>query len=315
MKGLNELNIEYQNGKLEKKDYIKAMHLKHHALFDYFDYIKDTDIESIVINNEKIYVELKDTGIKLVLDRFDSRCTPIEVLNFRSFDAVEKELIYLLASKSQIIFDIGANIGWYSLNFSKLENVNKIYSFEPIPSTFDYLLKHIEFNNIDKIFPNNIALSDRNGEVEFYFTKQQTCSASMRNIIVKDYIVDFNDDINKVVCQTKTLTDFVIDNKTNIDMIKCDVEGSELFVFKGGVEILERDKPFIFTEMLRKWAAKFEYHPDDIINLLSSIGYRCFAYVDEKLEEFFCIKTETKPTNYFFLHKDKHNEIIKSLGF
>ena len=98
-------------------------------------------------------------------------------------------------------------------------------------------------------------------------------------------------------------------------MIKCDVEGSELFVFQGGIEILERDKPFIFTEMLRKWAAIFEYHPDDIINLLSSVGYRCFAYVDEKLEEFFCIKTETKPTNYFFLHKDKHNEIIKSLGF
>ena len=308
MKHLNELNIEYRNGKLEKHDYINAMHLKHHALFDYFDYIKDTDIESIVINNEKIYVELKDTGIKLFLDRFDSRFIPIEILNFQSFDPIEKELIFLLASKSQIIFDIGANIGWYSLNFSKLENVNKIYSFEPIPRTFDYLLKHIEFNNIDKIFPNNIALSDRNGEVEFYFTKQETGSSSMRNIQDRD-------NINKVVCQTKTLTDFVIENNTHIDMIKCDVEGSELFVFKGGIEILERDKPFIFTEMLRKWAAIFEYHPDDIINLLSSVGYRCFAYVDEKLEEFFCIKTETKPTNYFFLHKDKHNEIIKSLGF
>jgi FkbM family methyltransferase len=308
MKGLNELSIEYQNGLLLKHDYIKAMHLKHHALFDYFDYIKGTDIESIVINNKEIYVELKDTGIKLFLDRFDSRFIPIEIINFRTFDPVEKELIFLLASKSQIIFDIGANIGWYSLNFSKLENVNKIYSFEPIPRTFDYLLKHIDLNNIDKVFPNNLALSDRNGEVEFYFTKQETGSSSMRNIQDRD-------EINKVVCQTKTLTDFVIDNETKIDMIKCDVEGSELFVFKGGIEILERDKPFIFTEMLRKWAAKFEYHPDDIINLLSSIGYRCFAYVDEELEEFFCIKTETKPTNYFFLHKDKHYEIIGSIGF
>ena len=140
MKGLNELSIEYQNGLLLKHDYIKAMHLKHHALFDYFDYIKGTDIESIVINNKEIYVELKDTGIKLFLDRFDSRFIPIEIINFRTFDPVEKELIFLLASKSQIIFDIGANIGWYSLNFSKLENVNKIYSFEPMPRTFDYLL-------------------------------------------------------------------------------------------------------------------------------------------------------------------------------
>ena len=308
MKDLKELNKDYQNGRLEKHDYIKSMHIKHQALFDYFDYIKETDIESITIDNEKIFVELKDTGIKLYLDRFDSRFIPIEILNFHTFDPVEKELIYKLARKSQVIFDIGANIGWYSLNFSILENVSKVYSFEPIPRTYDYLTNHIKFNNIDNIFPSNIALSDHNGEVEFFFTNLETGSSSMRNIQDRD-------NIETVICKTKTLTDFVIENKTHIDMIKCDVEGSELFVFKGGIEILERDKPFIFTEMLRKWAAIFEYHPDDIINLLSSVGYRCFAYVDEKLEEFFCIKTETKPTNYFFLHKDKHNEIIKSLGF
>ena len=267
----------------------------------------DLNINPLPIQATYFVNRMKDHGVLMSTDGPDNNVIKIKPPMVFSIDNA-KELIFLLASKSQIIFDIGANIGWYSLNFSKLENVNKIYSFEPIPRTFDYLLKHIDLNNIDKVFPNNLALSDRNGEVEFYFTKQETGSSSMRNIQDRD-------EINKVVCQTKTLTDFVIDNETKIDMIKCDVEGSELFVFKGGIEILERDKPFIFTEMLRKWAAKFEYHPDDIINLLSSIGYRCFAYVDEELEEFFCIKTETKPTNYFFLHKDKHYEIIGSIGF
>tara|TARA_B110000003_G_scaffold274078_1_gene313130 strand:- start:9263 stop:10192 length:930 start_codon:yes stop_codon:yes gene_type:complete len=308
MNGLIELQKEYESGKLAKHQYINLMHLKHQALFEYFDYIKDNDVESIVINNEEIFVVLKDTGIKLFLDRFDSRFIPIEILNFKTFDPVEKELIYLLARKSKIIFDIGANIGWYSLNFSKLENVNKIYSFEPIPRTFDYFLNHIKFNNINNIFPNNIALSDSNGMVDFYCSNLETGSSSMRNIQERD-------EVKKVTCQTRTLTEFAIENKTKIDMIKCDVEGSELFVFKGGIEVIKRDKPFIFTEMLRKWAAKFEYHPNDIINLLCSIGYGCYAYENEKLVEIFSIDTETVPTNYFFLHKDKHNEILKSLGF
>jgi FkbM family methyltransferase len=308
MKNLNQLNYDYKSKKIEKHDYIKEMHKKHQALFDYFDYIKDTDINSIVLDNEKIFVELKDTGLKLHLDRFDSRFIPIEILNFQTFDPTEKDLIFKLAGQSEIIFDIGANIGWYSLNFGILRNVSKVFSFEPIPRTFEYLTKHIKFNNIKKIFPSNIALSDHNGEVEFFCTNLETGSSSMRNIQERK-------DIETVICKTQTLTDFVEENDTHIDMIKCDVEGSELFVFKGGQEVIKRDKPFIFTEMLRKWSAKFNYHPDDIISLLSEIGYRCFAYENEILLEFRSINDETLPTNYFFLHNEKHNEVIKELGF
>ena len=308
MKDIKELSQDYKNSRIEKHDYIKAMHRKHQSLFDYYDYIKETDINSIVIDNEKIFVEIKETGIRLYLDKFDSRFIPIEILNFKTFDPVEKDLIFKLAKQSEVIFDIGANIGWYSLNFGILKNVRKVYSFEPIPRTFEYLVKHIKFNNIDKIFPTNIALSDHNGEVEFFCTNLETGSSSMRNIQERE-------NIETVVCKTQTLTDFVNTNNARIDMIKCDVEGSELFVFKGGQEVIKRDKPFIFTEMLRKWSAKFDYHPDEIINLLSEHGYRCFAYEGVTLTEYFFIDDDTKPTNYFFLNVENHAHIIKEFGF
>ena len=54
MKNLKQLSQDYKSKKIEKHDYIKEMHLKHQSLFDYFDYIKDTDINSIAIDNEKI---------------------------------------------------------------------------------------------------------------------------------------------------------------------------------------------------------------------------------------------------------------------
>ncbi|HEY9078877.1 FkbM family methyltransferase [Magnetovibrio sp.] len=301
---LHELYEQYASKELDKHSYISAMHQKHAILFDYFEYIKDTDIESITIDNSKIFVTMKETGIKLYLDPHDSRFIPIEILNFKSFDPVERGLIFDLAGKSKTIFDIGANIGWYTLNFCKLDTVERVHSFEPIPRTFDYLSRHIAFNACDKAVLNNFALSNENGEIEFFWNMKETGSSSMKNIQERE-------DSNLVTCQLRTLDDYVQETGAHIDMIKCDVEGSELMVFQGGLATIARDKPYIFTEMLRKWSAKFGYHPNDIVKLLADIGYHCFAYVDQALERIESVTAETEPTNFFFLHQDQHRDIIE----
>ena len=161
-------------------------------------------------------------------------------------------------------------------------------------------------NEAKKISPHNLALYNKKGEIEFFWTKKETGSSSMKNIQERK-------NINKVKCKTDTLDNFVKENKTRVDMIKCDIEGSELFVFQGSQEVLQKDKPFIFTEMLRKWSTKFDYHPNDIIKLLTGIGYRCFAYEENRLIEFVEINSDTKPTNYFFLHEEKHRDVIKTV--
>jgi len=85
-----------------------------------------------------------------------------------------------------------------------------------------------------------------------------------------------------------------------------------LLVFKGGLKTLERDKPIIFTELLRIWSAKFGYHPDEVIRLLKEHGYRCFSAKEKDvLMEFFVITERTKEKTFFFLHGEKHKELIK----
>lgn len=54
--------------------------------------------------------------------------------------------------------------------------------------------------------------------------------------------------------------------------------------------------------MLRKWSAKFGYHPNDIIDLFASVGYKCFVIKEDKLRKFARVDEETVGTNYFFLH-------------
>ena len=91
------------------------------------------------------------------------------------------------------------------------------------------------------------------------------------------------------------------------------MEGAELLVFKGARNLFTNKQPVVFTEMLRKWAKKFDYHPNDIIKYFSDLGYLCFVIRDEKLISFTCVGDDTLDTNYIFLHGENHSNIISNL--
>ncbi|MFH0926490.1 MAG: FkbM family methyltransferase [bacterium] len=304
---LDDLYKQYLSGGFEKHQYIDAMYEKHQALFDYFDYIKNTDIQTITIDNELIYVTIKGSNIKLLLDRYDRRFIPIEILNFHSFEPQERNLLFFIAGMCKTIFDIGANIGWYTLNFAKMSNAINVYAFEPIPHTYQYLEKHLKLNNITNVSAFNIGFSDTIEEKTFFWTKEENGSASMKNIQKRS-------SIDKVKCEITTLDYFMRDRYNTIDLIKCDVEGAELFVFKGGIETLKKYKPIIFSEILRKWSKEFGYHPNDIINLLRGIGYECYIIFNDKIKRFGYVDEDTIQTNYLFFHKEKHADMIKNLA-
>ena len=304
---LIDLYNQYSSGKLEKHKYIKMMHEKHQVLFDYFDYIKKTDIQSIVIDNNSIYAIVKGNNIKLLLDRFDRLSAPFVMLNYRSVDTKERNILFKIASASPIIFDIGANVGWYSLNFAALPEVKKVYAFEPIPYVYDYLKKHLKINNASKVSAFNFAFSDTAGKKTFYWTKNETVGASMANIINDRH------KISKIKCRTTTIDKFMKNQRQGIDLIKCDVEGAELLVFKGALKTLKKYKPVVFAELLRKWSAKFNYHPNDVIDFLNGFDYGCYIIKNNKIKKFSRVNENTTETNYLFLHKTKHKNIINKL--
>ena len=122
---------------------------------------------------------------------------------------------------------------------NSLAMVKTIHAFEPIPKTFNYLLKHIELNDAKKIITNNFALSESNGEVEFLWHDKELGASSMVNIRELE-------NIKKIKCKTMKLDDYVVQKKIKVDFIKCDVEGSELLIFKGAKNVLKDSQPIIF---------------------------------------------------------------------
>lgn len=306
---IQAIKEQFHNGQISKKVFIDLMHDKYKALFDFSKNLSSTEIENIEIkDNDLIFTSRKlahhPGGAKFFVDILDKRITPFEAFSFDQYELEDSEMLYKLVKNNDVIFDIGANIGWYSIHLSKKLTGANIYSFEPIPETFSKLKRNVELNKIDNINIVNIPLSNKVQNLTFYYSPSATGASSSVNISEES-------DIKKLDCTTDTLDLYVTKNNIErIDFIKCDVEGSELFVFQGGIESIKKYSPVIFTEMLRKWAAKFNYHPNDIINLFKSVGYKCFYSSNGKLKAIDFILEDTIPTNFFFLQPEVHSDLI-----
>jgi len=303
MNKLDLIKEELISGKINKWQYIDKMYEKHSIFFEYSTYIKDKNISAIEIADDKVIMTFRDSGVKFICARGDKRLAPFDTLNFGTYENDELTMQLSLIDDGFNVFDIGGNFGWYALHIAQNKPHTYIYTFEPVTSTYNYLVKNIELNKLTNIIPNNFGFSDTEGSFEFYFDANLSVNASLSN-------VSDNVNISKVTCIVKKVDVLIEMSKLKVDFIKCDVEGAELLVFKGGMGTIKKYKPIIFTEMLRKWTSKFNYHPNDIINLLSQFGYRCFVLEDKILKPFNLVDENTKETNYFFLHKEAHHDKI-----
>lgn len=298
-----ELKDAYQEGELEKHKYIRDIHRYHQILYEYAELIKGTKIKSIEITAGEVMITTW-SGIKLIGNPVDKRIPSHEILNFNAVEQSDHEMVMNLTQDNTIIFDIGANVGWYTLNLAKRYPNSYVYAFEPVPKTFVDLQRHIVLNRLTNITAFNFGFSDKEGTVDFYYYPEDSGNASLVNVSGYDNVKTFK-------CAVWKMDRFAHENNTHPDFIKCDVEGAELLVFNGGMKTLERDKPIIFTELLRIWSAKFGYHPNDVISLLKGLGYRCFSAEYDTLTEVFTVTEKTVEKTFFFLHKEKHKEQIE----
>ena len=295
-----ELKRKYASGDLSKADFIVSMHRDLHSiLFEYSDLLAATDISKIEISQGEVLMTSRFDGIRLAVDAEDHRTAPIEIINFGSYEPEETKVIRRIAKQMNTMLDIGSNIGWYSLMSAGINASATIHAFEPIPSTFKRLERNCRLNGFESIVNcHNYGFSGQKGSFPFYFYPQGSGNASMQNLGERE-------NVTIVDCELRIL-DSVLDwlNPSKyIDFIKCDVEGNELFVLKGGKDLLAKHKPILLLELLRKWSAKFGYHPNEAISFLEELGYKCYTTTaNGSLAKFSRIAEHTVETNFFFVH-------------
>lgn len=314
---LERIIEKYEKSDKDKSSLVKYVRDLHEYIMDMKnieDILRNSIAEEIVVDKEKCYIKLNEDyhKIKLIINDMDCGSIPMTVLGLGTYEDTETKIVLniikKIAKEKICVLDIGANEGWYTLNIKKTFVDADLYSFEPSPVTFNRLKENLLLNGESVNNAVNIGLYDRNDKLAFYYDKEGSGASSFVNIREKA-------DIKPIEVDVRRMDDWARENKiTKVDFIKCDVEGAELFVYKGGREVIEQSKPIVFSEMLRKWSAKFGYNPNDIIHFFKELGYKCYVIESEtRLKECPKVTEETVETNYFFLHEIEHAKIIEEM--
>ena len=159
---------------------------------------------------------------------------------YKSLLSKEKKTISWIDNmkRNDIFWDIGANVGIYSIYAAKLNNL-KVISFEPIASSYHTLIKNIKENQLQKkIFAYPLAFSNFNGDGYIFFESDHSGSAGHE-------LVANSKKPNKNFQNTLSIRpDFFVDNFNKVipNHIKIDTDGNELSILRSMVKILKKNK-------------------------------------------------------------------------
>lgn len=170
-----------------------------------------------------------------------------------------------------VFFDIGANVGYYSILASRLVGKDGIVAaFEPLERNLRFLEKHKFLNAAHNIHLFPFAISDSSGTAKF----REGTDPAMGGLTVEGG--------REFEVRTITLDDAVKTAGRSPSVLKIDVEGAEAAVLDGGEETLRSARPKIFLST----------HSPELsqrcIEKLTTFGYICEPLIDGDANEFFC---------------------------
>jgi FkbM family methyltransferase len=172
--------------------------------------------------------------------------------------AFEREI-----NPGSIVYDIGANVGYFSLLASVLVGEKgKVFAFEPLPRNIEFLKKHISLNKLTNIEVIEAAVSSQSGEAFF----DLGASTAMGHL----------SDSGKLQVQMVCLDDLVSAGEvTAPDYIKLDVEGAEYDALRGAEAVIDKFHPLLFLDTHQRSAHQ------NTIGFLEQKNYR-FEILDGK---------------------------------
>ncbi len=155
----------------------------------------------------------------------------------------------ILAKNANVIFDVGANTGIYSIISAKLNDDAKIFAFEPNPVNVRRFNKNVSLNKISNLTLIKSAVGDQLTNLDFTVPKDDSIS------LVSSAVGDFSKSFFNIEYKTITVEQITIDefvktqNIKMLDLIKIDVEYFELNVLKGASKTLKFLSPVILCEI------------------------------------------------------------------
>ena len=175
----------------------------------------------------------------------------LEIFVFGIYRRVREDI-----SRSRVIIDVGANVGFFAIHASSLNPVVEIHAFEPFPGNLEQMKRNLELNPGRHVHIHPQAISDQSGAVTLFFTpgddsgcalgetkmsqgKNQSCSVEALGV-------------------NELLAACGVDK---CDLLKMDCEGSELSILRAAAP----------NTLAKIDCIIMEYHAADEVDSLRSI--------------------------------------------
>jgi len=167
-----------------------------------------------------------------------------------------------------VLLDVGANIGWYSLVLDRIAGEARadIYAFEPDPENFVLLGENRALNAAQRVHPVQLGVSDRTGTFELHrFGGSNRGRHSMLPI----------HEGGTIEIRTITLDEFWAQEELGERIprfLKMDIEGFELAALHGAEGVLARC-PFVMLEYSPRYMSAAGIEPSGLLDFMSGQGY------------------------------------------
>ncbi len=224
----------------------------------------------------------------------------------------ELDLLDLGVRKGDTVLDIGANYGLYSYHFSRAVGASgRVIAFEPVPgtsATLEIVARLLSLGNVD-------IVTKGCGETTSRMVFEVPLQSSGAVAAGQAYIGLRNDDhpgkdgqvrwsgTEPVWCDVVRLDEF-LPPLVDLSFVKCDIEGAELFAFRGGDEIISTHLPSVVCEINPWFLDGFGVGLEELTGFFFDKGYRLFRYLEfEGRKVLQPVPTDAiVEDNYVFLH-------------
>jgi len=195
----------------------------------------------------------------------------------------ETELFKKEIKRGDVVLDIGANIGYYTLIAAQPVGENgKIFAFEPDPANFALLQQNVKAFGYQNIIVVQNAVTSKTGKLKLYLAKDS--KADHR-------IYDSQGDREFIYVEVVKLDDYFKNFDGKIDIIKMDIQGAEMGAIEGMRLLLHKNKELkLFTEFWPSGLKQFGVEPEEYLRLLIELNFTLYDINEqEKRIEPVCI--------------------------
>jgi FkbM family methyltransferase len=225
--------------------------------------------------------------VKLSLNLHDDLSRRWYYCGYSGYETGTVRLVCKLLESRRCVFDIGANVGYYTLLVAAaLEGRGEVHAFEPCPRVFQWLARNAQLNGLSCVFLNQAALSDVDGHQRLFLPADfaGTNASLMENFTAQDGFVMTPTLRFDSYCRTKVTQP--------VDLIKIDAEGAELSVLYGAGDLIDQWLPDLICEVL-------EPFEKDLDKFFASRPYRKFLITDTGLQETERILAHSQYRDYY----------------